>query len=129
MQEVIKTIEIDELGHATFNHMMYEQMTKKWGIFLQAHITHAVDGYVVRQMTRMADAQGFELLTTHDNFWSSPNFMQNVRENYLKILIDIANSNLMQDILRQITGDSTLTFTKRTTNLGSKMVSAEYPLS
>lgn len=129
MKAVDKVIEIDELDHATFTHRLYENTCKDFGLFLQAHIVHAVDGYIVREMLRMANDQGFDLLTTHDNFWSSPNSMQNVRENYLKILIDLANSNCMQGILREITGNRDLVFTKITKNLGNLMLDAEYALS
>ena len=129
MKAVDKPIEIDEMDHATFTHRLYENIPKGFGVFLAAHIVHATDGYIVREMYRMAEAQGFELLTIHDSFWSSPNFMQNVRENYLTILRTITESNIMQSMLRQITGRSDLVFTKRTEDMSSLMVNAEYALS
>jgi hypothetical protein len=129
MIAVDKPIEIDELNHSRFTHRLYENQAQDYGVSLAANIVHSVDAYVVREMYRMAKMQGFELLTIHDSFWASPNYMQNVRENYLKILIDIANSNILQGILRQITGNPNLEYVKVSKNLGELMVDAEYPLS
>lgn len=129
MVAVDKVIEIDELNHATFTHRLYENVAQKNGISLIANIVHSIDGYIVREMYRMAKAQGFELLTIHDSFWCSPNHMQQVRENYLDILIQITNSNLLQSILRQVTGNPKLIFDKYSNNLGKYMRTAEYALS
>jgi len=128
MQAVDKKIEVDELDHATFTHRAYINMPNDSGLSLAANVIHSIDGYVVRQMYRLAKHQGFDLLTIHDSFWSSPNFMQNVRENYANILADIANSNLLQDILQAITG-SKGTLTKYSDSLGYQIKMSNYSLS
>lgn len=72
---------------------------------LLANIVHSVDGYVVRQMIRMAKRQGFQLAAIHDSFWASPVHMQKVRENFVHIMHDLAKSNLLEDIIYQLTGE------------------------
>ena len=129
MVPVDKRIEVDELDHATFTHRAYENMGTERGLSLAANIIHATDGYVVREMYRMAKDQNFELLTIHDSFWCSPNYAQNIRQNYADILAGIADSDLMQDILRQVTGNGFLTYDKFSKDLGSLIRASNYALS
>lgn len=126
---VKKKIEIDELEHTTFTYQTKLNMTASKGISLLANIVHAIDGYVVREMIRRAYYQGFELLTIHDSFWAHPNFLNNVRRNYMEILSEIAGGNLLQDILRQVTGDEGLIYAKEENDLAELILQAEYPLS
>lgn len=68
MVEESKKIEVDELDHATFTHNVYVNKPSTYGISIAANIVHSIDGYVVREMIRMAHDQGFKLLTIHDSF-------------------------------------------------------------
>lgn len=128
-----KKIEIDELvsdtgAHATFTHRAYINTPNDKGLSLAANVIHSIDGYIVREMIRRADAQGFELLTIHDSFWSSPNYMNEVRKNYTEILAEIADSNLLGDILNEITGSS-LQYQKLSSNLSCSIKTSNYALS
>jgi len=129
MEGINKKIEIDEMDHATFTHRAYVNQSIKRGLSLAANIVHSIDGYVVREMYRMAEAQGFELLTIHDSFWCHPNYAQNIRQNYLDILCGIASRDILQSILREVTGDPTLVYNKVSGTLANKMKNAEYALS
>jgi DNA-directed RNA polymerase len=129
MSPIDKKIEIDEMDHATFTHRAYINEAQESGLSLAANIIHSIDGYVVREMYRMANEQNFELLTIHDSFWASPNYIQNVRENYVSILARLADSNLMEDILVEITDNPALRYTKRSTGIGHLVRQAEYALS
>lgn len=129
MVAVDKRIEVDELDHATFTHRVYENSTVKFDLSLPANIVHSIDGYICREMYRRAYAQGFELLSIHDSFWASPNYMQNVRENYRDILIDISKMNLLKSILREITEEKDLVYYKHSNNLHTYIQDAEYALS
>ena len=128
MVPVDKKVEIDELDHATFTHRVYVNEAQDRGLSLAANIIHSIDGYMVREMVRRAEAQGFELLTIHDSFWASPNYMNEVRQNYADILAYLADSSLLEDILNEITGQSGH-LDKYTTTLSSKINSSEYALS
>ena len=129
MVNVAKDIEVDELDHARFKQQMWLNMPNEFGISLAANIVHSIDGYVVREMVRRARNQMFEILCVHDSFWASPNHMNKVRQNYIDILAEIAESDLLQDILRQITGDDELIHTKLSYDLADKIRQSEYMLS
>lgn len=129
MEPVDKKIEVDELNHATFTHRAWVNTPSKKGLSLAANVIHSIDGWMVREMYRRAQDQEFHLLTIHDSFWASPNFMDNVRQNYLDILIEIADSNLLENILREVTGNTSLVLSKTTTTLSKHMTKAEYALS
>lgn len=128
MEPVDKKIEIDELGHATFTHRAYINRPSEYGTSLVANIVQSVDGYIVREMIRMANAQGWEILTIHDSFWCSPNHVNEMRENYVFILAALADMPLLANILNDITGRGD-TLTKYTDNLGDLIRESEYALS
>ena len=79
-------------------------------------------------MVRRANKQGFALATIHDSFHCLPNHGNEVRQNYIDILCEIADSNLLSDILNNIT-KSTGTISKYTSNLSSYIALSEYALS
>ena len=122
-------IRIEELGGTEFVHRIYENQPQITGRSLAANIIHSIDGYIVREMYRRADAQGFDLLSIHDCFWASPNYIQNVRQNYLDILIEINQMNLLKTILEEVTQNRNLGFTRYRKNLSRQMQHAEYALS
>lgn len=121
-------IEVDELNHATYTYIYYENEGQKKGISLAANIIHSIDGYIVREMVRRAHKQGFEILTIHDSFWASPNHMNQVRQNYIDILCEIADSDLLGSILGQITCTEGY-YAKRCDDLSTHIKQAEYALS
>lgn len=129
METVDKRINLPDLGNASFTYRCDINMPSDYSIPLIANVTHSVDGYVVREMTRRAAVQGFELLHIHDSFWASPNYMNQVRQNYNDILAEIAESDLLQSILRDITGDYGIILTKRNGNIAADIRDAEYSLS
>ena len=61
--------------------------------------------------------------------WCSPNYMNNVRRNYIEILAEIAESDLLQNILREVTGDHGIVLTKRNGNIAPLIRESEYALS
>ncbi len=125
---VDKKIEVDELDHATFTHRAYVNKPQEQGLSLAANIVHSIDGYIVREMIRRANQQGFECITIHDSFWASPNHMNSVRQNYLDILKEIADSDLLEHILNEITGSDGV-LTKKSYDLSTAMANADYALS
>lgn len=55
-------------------------------------------------INRMLRHKPFHLITVHDEFRCSPNYMQFVREHYVDIFAEMADSDLLGDILSQIHG-------------------------
>jgi len=100
----------------------------KKGISLPANIVQSIDGYIMRRMVRKAHDQHFELLAIHDSFWARPQHMNKVRQNYMDIMREIADMNLLEGIAREITGNRHFTIKRIDTDLASKL-DGEYALS
>lgn len=75
----------------------------------------------------MLQYQPFELVTIHDEFKAHPNNINWVRWQYKEILADIADSNLLDDLLSQIHGVPG-TFNKLSNNLGDVIRHSNYGL-
>jgi hypothetical protein len=90
------------------------------------NVIHSVDGYVAREMIRRCD---FQLSHIHDCFVFNPNYLQQVNKTYRDIMAEIAKSDLLADILRQITDKPGLTITKSSTDLDRDIVNSRYMLS
>jgi len=127
-ENVTKRIEVDSLNHATFSYRARIVVPVKTGRSLAANIIHSVDGYIVREMLRLGKDMGIDLATIHDSFWAHPNDMNIVRRLYVTVLADIAESNLMQDILNSIS-DKPASYKKVTNDLGDYIRKSEYALS
>lgn len=79
-------------------------------------------------MTRRCRKQKINILHVHDAFGASPIHMNQVRKHYRDILAEIAESNLLSDILTEICGYD-VQFTKFSHNLGEYIRNSNYALS
>jgi hypothetical protein len=70
----------------------------------------------------------FEVITVHDEFKCHPNNMNHLRQQYINIFAELADSNLLSDILSQIHGVPG-TATKLSTNLSQLIRGSNYALS
>jgi len=127
-QKVDKKIEVDELRHATFTHRADVIMPAKNGLSLAANIIHSIDGYVVREMYRRTSNIGVQMAAIHDSFWAHPNDMNILRQLYVEILSEIADSHLISYILKEICGSNVI-YTKRSNSLPTLLLESEYALS
>lgn len=75
----------------------------------------------------MLEYQSFELVTVHDAFRSHANNVNTVRWQYKEILAEIADSNVLDDLLSQLHGQPG-TFNKLSSNLGDKIRNSSYAL-
>lgn len=80
-----------------------------------------------RIVNRMLEYKPFALITIHDEFKAHPSNVNHVRQNYINILADLADSNLLTDLLRQITGKQD-TYQKLSSNLSDLIKKSEYGL-
>lgn len=71
----------------------------------------------------------FQVLTIHDCFLSHPNYCNEVREVYRDLLVELADSCVGQQIIREVRNDSNYQLEKLSTNLGSEILKSEYFLS
>lgn len=127
-ETVEKSLEIDELDHLRFAYRSTILSPKAQSRALAANIVHSVDGWIVRMMVRAAKKQGFWMAPIHDCFYASPNYMNQLRQNYLTIMQWIANSDLVSNILTDISGRY-VPYVKYSTSLAAQIKDAEYALS
>ena len=90
------------------------------------NVIHSIDGYVAREMIRRSE---FQLSHIHDCFVFNPNHLQKVCQTYKEIMAELACSDIFVDILSQITGKSTFTITKASTDLDKYILQSNYMLS
>ena len=121
-------IEVDELNHRTFTYRYNKQQPSENYRSLVANIVHSVDGYVAREMVRRCHAMKIELVHIHDCFVFSPDYLQIVCQTYREILAEIANSDLLSDILSEISGKY-VPVTKHSTDLAKEILNSQYMLS
>lgn len=122
-------IEIAEFFKRTFTFRTTVNAAKEYSRELTANVTHSVDGYVVREMIRMAHGQGWKLATIHDSFWCHPNYTNQMRRNFNVILSKLAESDLLTSILRSLTGNHTASYRKFSDDLHLDILDANYALS
>jgi hypothetical protein len=71
----------------------------------------------------------FPVLTIHDAFKCHPNYVNEMREVYRDILVELADSNVGVQIIREVRNDPTFNYTKASNNLGDEIMKSEYFLS
>lgn len=70
----------------------------------------------------------FELVTVHDEFKAHPNNLNHVRQHYIDIMAEIADSNVLDDLLSQVYGTPGH-FQKLSNSLGQLIRGSNYALS
>ena len=208
MQERKKKIEVDELGHSTFEYIYKENVGEERGVKNAANIIHSIDAYILRTLVRrctydkeqatavrgtiemellqrdlgytnkissshairyyvnqyersgIADIvilphldpeaitalsskhlcelcdilhlmelhEPFEIITVHDDFRCHPNNMNHLRMHYREILAELADSEILADILSQLYGKEG-TYNKLSNDLSSYIRNSNYSLS
>ena len=76
---------------------------------------------------QMLEHKPFELVTVHDEFKCHANNMNHVRKHYIEILAQLAESNILSDILTQL-HETPGTYTKLSHNLGDIIRESNYAL-
>jgi DNA-directed RNA polymerase len=125
--EVMKSMRVEIAGTSfTYQYRVVEPHANPTQLL--SAIVHSTDAYVAREMVRRAHTQGFQLVHIHDEFRFSPVYGNQVRQNYLDILREIAASDLLEDILSQIS-NSEVKLEFSDPDLADLMADAEYALS
>lgn len=95
--EIVSIVEVDKIMRGQVKHLT----DNKLGL-LNEVIESVIDNPV------------FPVTTIHDAFKTYPQFGNELRQNYINIFAELAHSNVLQGILREITGRHTATYHKRT---------------
>ncbi len=121
-------IEVDELDHTTFTYRFETNKSSEIYTSLVPNIIHSIDAYIAREMIRRANKAGFELAHIHDAFCAHPNYIQQVRKFYIDILAEIADTDLLANILSEISGKQ-VSLNKFSHSLSKDILQSEYALS
>lgn len=117
----------------------YQQQYERSGM-ADAVILPYLDVHNVKQLTLahlkavntivsdMRAYEPFEVVTIHDEFKCHANNMNHLRQQYINIMAELADSDLLSDILGQIHG-TTGTFVKLSNDLSEKIRGSNYALS
>lgn len=76
----------------------------------------------------MLEHKPFDVITVHDEFKCHPNHMNHLRQHYINIFAELAESNLLSDILSQLHGTPG-TYQKLSTTLPQLICGSNYALS
>jgi len=99
-----------------------------------------LDDYAITKMTTkhlqalveiiggMLEYKPFEVVTIHDEFKCHPNNMNHLRQQYINVLAELADSNVLSDVLSQILGTS-VTYQKLSNDLSRYIRGSNYGLS
>ena len=86
-----------------------------------------VDQDVIRALISTLPVKPFSILSVHDCFRVHPNYGNDLRNQYVQILYEIAKSDLMASIATQITGEAVLV--KKFGDIADLVKLSEYALS
>lgn len=81
------------------------------------------------RLSTMALVQPFNIICNHDEFKSHANYSNTVRYWFKEIMAELAESCLLEDILRELTGNNTLKVQKDSEGLAALIRNSNYGLS
>lgn len=86
-----------------------------------------VDSTVILQLIGKLPTKPFKVLTVHDMFRVLPSYGNDLRIQYNQILSELARSNIMADIITQITGRQVVV--NKIDDIADEILEANYSLS
>lgn len=128
MEKVDKKVEVAELNKATFTFRTAVNQEVDFYLAMAANVVHSLDAYVVRELFRLSKRMGFHMSAIHDSFWASVNHIEKIRKGYIEILARLAESNVAENILNEISGNN-YKYTKFSDILPDYIREANYALS
>jgi len=100
----------------------------KFNAGMAPNVIHSVDGYVARQLIRSMNDK--YITSIHDAFGVHPNDIQELKDNYAHIMVELLNSNLLEDIMKEIAGGRTYTVPTKINNLTEEhILSSKYAIA
>lgn len=95
---------------------------KTIGFLLNSDLVKVID------LIKSLPEKPFDLLSIHDCFRCHANYGNDVREQYKNCLVELAKSDMLQFLLRQITGSNAITYVKDEPELYKKIEDEEYAI-
>jgi hypothetical protein len=120
-------LSVNQIGYAPNTVMHCDFFTSVNHNIVPQHASNVVRKQQI--MKQMLTYKPFEVVCVHDEFKCHPNNMNIVRYWYKEILADLADSTIMQDIIRQIHGVSNLKLTRASDDLGDIIRNSNYGIA
>lgn len=86
-----------------------------------------VDKQVIKDLIESMPQQPFQVLTIHDCFRVHPNYGNDIREQYRNLMVEICKSNLLNFILKDVTGKD-LNIPKEDPEMWKQVACSEYAI-
>lgn len=83
---------------------------------------------LLKLVCRCLSRPSFPVVMVHDEFKCHPNYMDWVRQTYIELLAEISDSNMIEVILSQITGED-IVVPKMADSISDQILKSEYALS
>ena len=100
----------------------------KYNAGMAPNIIHSIDGYVARQLIRHMEEK--YITSIHDAFGTHPNDITKLKQGYAKIMIELLNSNILNDIMKEIANGRTYKVPTRSNNLTEEhILKSEYAIA
>lgn len=96
--------------------------------YLDVSNLHMVDGKTILDLLDSLPKKAFQVLSVHDCWRCLPSYGNDLRQQYRLLLAHLAKSDLLNDLIRQLTGTE-VQVTKADPDLWKDILNAEYPLS
>ena len=93
---------------------------------IPANVAHAADGWVVRQVIKACNAQGFPAYHCHDKWFCSPVHMNKLRYTHKLVMAELSKMDWLSQVVRDITGLEDYSYKKISTNLHETIMKANY---
>lgn len=109
--KMVSLVEVDNLSLNTLENYTLNQLA------------------ILKEMIEISLANGsFELVCIHDEFKCHPNFVNSMRKHYNRILWEMYHSNLLADIVYQISGER-LEVNEFDQDIADQILDADYPIN
>jgi hypothetical protein len=134
LEDCLKILATDKRPRANLNLVSKTEMVLLSHVQLinPSSIRHMDIGFVSRLESLITDVllnQSFELICVHDEYKAHANNMNIVRYWYKELLAELADSHIMQNIIRQICNDPTIKLSRASENLGNYIRQSNYALA
>lgn len=133
LEDCLTVLNTDKRPRASLNLVNKTEMVMLSHIDLinPSSVKHMDIGFITRLenlIERVLVNQSFELVCVHDEYKAHANNMNVVRYWYKEMLAELADSHIMQNIIRQIRNNSTDILTRASEDLGNYIRQSNYAL-
>jgi len=120
--------EYDDMENWYVTHERKIWGKKKLDKSIPANVAHAADGWVVRQVIKACNIQGFHAYHCHDKWFCSPVHMNKLRYTHKLVMAELSKMDWLSQVVRDITGLEDYSYEKISKDLHHTIMKADYNL-